>query len=408
LRSHRGWAAVGLHAPGEEERVGIRIEDRLLRALAAEPAESDEVLGDLVDMLFATVRPAILMGVTLSIIGGLIATIIGGPVLLALIGLALAISALRVSIILAYRRRHTAQPELSLHEIRQWELRYGVSSCAFALVLGLFNAYVLTSNDLRIAMLISGVIFGYGSGLVAGMSIRPVICVSSLALAVVPTVLGLAWHFRASGFERTAYLTLALQSAIFATVGLESIAHYYKTTVSLLRAKRDLARSARRDPLTGMPNRLALPIEFAANLQEVALNGGTLALHALDLDGFKEVNDRYGHPTGDQLLQTVAARLRNTIKPQDTAARLGGDEFVILQAGVHETEDAESLAERCSKVLSAPYSIDGQMIEIGVSMGIALLGKDGESLEKLWAAADAALYEAKRQGKNRFVFSKRG
>ena len=132
--------------------------------------------------------------------------------------------------------------------------------------------------------------------------------------------------------------------------------------------------------------------------------GRLLALHFLDLDKFKPINDRYGHPVGDALLKAVAGRLTRMLRATDTAARLGGDEFVIIQTGIAHPDEARMLAMRLLRTLSAPYQIDGHDLRIGVSVGIALAPSDGTDLDTLSSRADAALYRAKSSGRGTVAF----
>jgi diguanylate cyclase (GGDEF)-like protein len=128
------------------------------------------------------------------------------------------------------------------------------------------------------------------------------------------------------------------------------------------------------------------------------------AVHCLDLNRFKSVNDNYGHPMGDALLQAVAGRLSRTIAASDTVARTGGDEFVVIQTGIRQPGEARFLAQRIIKAVSLPYSLHEQEIQIGVSIGIAVAPRDGNELDQIVSRADAALYQAKRDAGARVVF----
>jgi diguanylate cyclase (GGDEF)-like protein len=174
--------------------------------------------------------------------------------------------------------------------------------------------------------------------------------------------------------------------------------------VKHLTAEHDLSLLAKRDALTDLPNRLLLRERFHANVAAMAQGGGRLALHCLDLDGFKPVNDLYGHPAGDAVLREVARRLTAAVRADDTIARIGGDEFVVVQAGLEHDSEAEMLARRIIKQLSQPYEIDGKTIRIAASVGIALAPDQGMDLERLIGCADRALYQAKRAGKGQLRF----
>jgi diguanylate cyclase (GGDEF)-like protein len=170
-----------------------------------------------------------------------------------------------------------------------------------------------------------------------------------------------------------------------------------------LRAEADarLGYMAQHDALTGMPNRLL----FRSRLQEElirARRGAPCALLCLDLDGFKDVNDSFGHPVGDMLLQAVTVRLHQETHETDTVARLGGDEFAIIQAGTEQPTAAIALAERLVARLAEPFDLDMHQAAIGVSIGIALLPGDGDDADTGLKNADLALYRAKADGRGTF------
>ncbi len=172
---------------------------------------------------------------------------------------------------------------------------------------------------------------------------------------------------------------------------------YLLNTRDRLRGER-ARHLALHDGLTGLANRVLLHEQIGLALEAASRDGGALAILCLDLDRFKAVNDTLGHAAGDVLLQQVAARLRQATRAADVAARIGGDEFVLLQAGVQQPQAAVSLATRLIEAISAPFSLQGQSVSIGTSVGIALLPQDGPCAADLLSAADAALYRAKRRG----------
>ena len=160
---------------------------------------------------------------------------------------------------------------------------------------------------------------------------------------------------------------------------------------------------AHHDALTDLPNRVLLNDRLEYALGRVQ-HGEMVAVHHLDLDQFKAVNDTFGHPCGDKLLRTVAERLRGLVGEADTIARMGGDEFVIVQATIADPADATSLAQGVIDALSEPYDIDGQQAVIGVSIGISVGPGDGSNPDKLLRNADLALYRAKSDGRGTFRF----
>lgn len=168
-------------------------------------------------------------------------------------------------------------------------------------------------------------------------------------------------------------------------------------------AQARVAHMAFHDPLTDLPNRALFGERLSHDLARVT-RGEVLALHYLDLDKFKPVNDTFGHDIGDQLLKCVAARLVKCLRETDTVARLGGDEFVVTQVGIEKPGDACVVAERIVKALTAPFQIDGHQIHIGTSIGIALAPVDGRKASELLKNSDSALYEAKARGRGSFRF----
>jgi diguanylate cyclase (GGDEF)-like protein len=142
---------------------------------------------------------------------------------------------------------------------------------------------------------------------------------------------------------------------------------------------------------------------MAEGLARVESHGEPMAVFYLDLDNFKGVNDTLGHPIGDKLLGIIATRIRSAVRDGDTVARLGGDEFAVLQ-GYSSAEAAGALARRLVSVISDPIEIDGQEINSGVSIGIALAPSDGNAADHLMKCADLALYRAKAEGRGTFRF----
>lgn len=158
---------------------------------------------------------------------------------------------------------------------------------------------------------------------------------------------------------------------------------------------------AEHDELTGLPNRFLLSKRLEQAIAAVQRYHGTLAVGMLDLDGFKLINDRYGHATGDRLLVAVADRLKQIMRGEDTVARLGGDEFVLVLR-VQDTEELESAMRRFLSALSSAYTIDGIGIHISASIGVTLYPSDNEDAETLLRHADQAMYKAKQRGRDCF------
>ncbi|HLX17490.1 MAG TPA: EAL domain-containing protein [Bradyrhizobium sp.] len=169
-------------------------------------------------------------------------------------------------------------------------------------------------------------------------------------------------------------------------------------------AEARIAHLARFDELTGLPNRVNFRDEIEHLLAAPHDAEQLSALLFVDLDQFKQVNDTLGHPCGDQLLCTVADRLRAMLRPEDFVARFGGDEFVVFQQNIRSPDDAAGLARRIVDHLSECYRIENHLVEIGASVGIAMTAPAGVSADTLMKNADMALYRAKADGRGTFCF----
>ncbi|WP_374526211.1 putative bifunctional diguanylate cyclase/phosphodiesterase [Sphingopyxis sp.] len=161
-----------------------------------------------------------------------------------------------------------------------------------------------------------------------------------------------------------------------------------------------IARMARFDNLTGLPNRLSLHEDLARALTHAIEAKSRCAMLMIDLDRFKAVNDTLGHPTGDKLLAQVAARLKGLMERGMTCGRLGGDEFAVVLHNVPSANDAEDLAKRIIAAISRPYVVDNHQLFVGASVGYAIGPQDGSTVETLTRNADLALYKSKDKGGN--------
>ncbi|GLQ47980.1 diguanylate cyclase response regulator [Dyella lipolytica] len=175
------------------------------------------------------------------------------------------------------------------------------------------------------------------------------------------------------------------------------------------RIEAKVRHQATHDMLTGLPNRVLFHDRLRAAMQRSTRHDSRFALALVDIDGFKAVNDTYGHPAGDALLQAISSRLSGHVRTNDTVARLGGDEFALI---FEDVTGVPPLLERCQemcRMLAQPYSLSGQrgdfIAHVSASIGIALWHDGIDSDEQLIQAADRALYEAKEKGKNRCVLS---
>ena len=197
-----------------------------------------------------------------------------------------------------------------------------------------------------------------------------------------------------------AVMTIALLTSIF---DARLDARTPALAQSLTLANEELTQLALHDNLTGLPNRILLADRIGQAQRKVAEQGGCFSLMFIDLDGFKPVNDAFGHHLGDRLLREVAQRLRQQLRGQDTLARIGGDEFVML-VRLAEANDAPQVAARQVSLLSRSFQVDEHQLQISASIGIALYPGNGVSAEELLMNADAAMYHAKGAGKNGYSF----
>ena len=172
---------------------------------------------------------------------------------------------------------------------------------------------------------------------------------------------------------------------------------------SLSLANQELTHLALHDTLTGLPNRTLLADRIQQSMQAVKEQGGCFALMFIDLDGFKPVNDAFGHHMGDQLLREVGLRLREDLRSQDTLARIGGDEFVLL-VQLSQPDDALRLAERQVGLINRAFKVAEHELKISASVGIAMFPGNGGNPQELLMNADAAMYHAKGMGKNGYSF----
>ncbi|VVP85040.1 putative signaling protein [Pseudomonas fluorescens] len=209
--------------------------------------------------------------------------------------------------------------------------------------------------------------------------------------------------------DRLDYLVLITTLAVLAVALLISVldarleARTAELARSLTLANQELTQLALHDTLTGLPNRTLLSDRIDQAIRKATMEGGCFALMFIDLDGFKPVNDAFGHHVGDQLLKAVAARLRGHLHSQDTLARIGGDEFVLL-VELQAAEDAVEVAAKQVSLVSKAFRVVDQDLQISASLGIVLYPGNGLDQLELLRNADAAMYHAKSAGKNAYSF----
>jgi len=159
-----------------------------------------------------------------------------------------------------------------------------------------------------------------------------------------------------------------------------------------------IEHQAHHDSLTGLPNRILLKKNLDHALDETRQAGGELALLFVDLDGFKEINDKYGHDVGDRMLAETAYRLQKSMRSSDVISRAGGDEFVAILPNLHERREAQVVASKIISLLEEPYKVDDDICLISCSIGISIFPEDTEDPDLLITYADKAMYQVKRAG----------
>jgi len=170
------------------------------------------------------------------------------------------------------------------------------------------------------------------------------------------------------------------------------------------KAKEEMTHLAYHDSLTNLPNRMQLYDRIEQGILFAKRRSGRLALLFLDLDRFKAINDSLGHAIGDQVLRSVAYRLKNAVRDSDTVSRHGGDEFVLLLSEVNLGEGLDQKIEQIHKMVTAPYEIGKYALDVGATIGISIFPDDGEDATTLIRNADAAMYDAKESGRNKYQY----
>jgi diguanylate cyclase (GGDEF)-like protein/PAS domain S-box-containing protein len=210
---------------------------------------------------------------------------------------------------------------------------------------------------------------------------------------------GEIWNKRKNGEPYPGWLTI---SAVRDSDNI--ITHFvgvFADISSLKHAQANLDHQAHHDPLTGLPNRMLFEARLSAALEDAHIDKRIGAVLFIDLDRFKHINDSLGHPVGDQLLKSIAERLKVHLRDIDTMARLGGDEFIILLPGLQSEDDAKLVAHKLLDCFSLPFKVDEQELFISASIGISRYPDDGEDIATLVKNADAAMYRSKARGRNR-------
>ncbi len=213
---------------------------------------------------------------------------------------------------------------------------------------------------------------------------------------------GEIWNRRKDGSVFPEWLTIsAVQD------GDGRITNYvavFADITSIKRSQEELEHLAHYDALTGLPNRLLLQARLKHAVAHAQRSRMHMAVIFMDLDRFKNINDSFGHPVGDELLREVAGRLVHCVRLDDTVARIGGDEFVLLLENISHPNSAAVVAEKVQVAFTEPFEIDGHAVHVTASMGICTYPRDGDDTATLLRNADAAMYRAKDEGRSTYRF----
>lgn len=352
-------------------------------------SQSDLLEIELIRSLFDSWVPPVIMTACFLIAGGLTVAVTQDRVLLGLLAAGTAASLARL--LMAWRCwGRIARPDLSIEEARELQRYFTMAYLTFAITLGLFGDQAMRIARPEVHMLTVCLLMGYGAGVAHSVGLRPRIAIPSMTVAILPgTVAALSQ-------PDVIYWATSLLIVAFLAGGIGSVRARYRRALVSIGRRITFSTLAREDTLTHLPNRLALREWFD---ERIAFGGAAdmmIAVHYLDLNGFKPVNDTYGHPVGDALLAAVGQRIDRTVRQTDLAARLGGDEFAVVQYGIADEEEAELLAQRLYEAISAPYQIHDKRIAISTCIGYVISNDRGEDLEYLLSLADEALYATKR------------
>ena len=304
-----------------------------------------------------------------------------------------------IRVVMAYRL-----PRRKAFDKRMLERLFEFGAFTYAGMLGVIAAQCVRldlSAGAQVLTVANAV--GYGVAMASRNAGRPAIAIGQLFLATGPVILVCVMS------TEITYLILALTMTLLLpamTSISRSIFEVMRTSIAAAETSAKLAEKmqtlARTDVVTSLANRAGLNHELVEIMMARDPNS-KLALFWLDLDRFKEVNDTLGHPVGDRVLAEVARRLKETAHADAIVARFGGDEFIVALE-LASRADSERLAGRILEEINRPFRIDGERLELGCSMGVALLPDDGQDIDTLMQGADVALYHAKINGKKQVRF----
>ncbi|MBS0851449.1 bifunctional diguanylate cyclase/phosphodiesterase [Leclercia pneumoniae] len=298
---------------------------------------------------------------------------------------------------------YTGMAALQVEPAIVWDIRWVVLSVAIAMLASLAALWLtfrLRHDAAQVALMRAGAAILMGLA-IAGMHF------TGMMAAQFPVQM----HMQHQGVNGS-WLAVLVSVVALSILGITLLVSMFDARLqartallasSLAEANRELAQLALHDTLTRLPNRVLLEDRLDQAISKADREGRTFALLFMDLDGFKAVNDAWGHDAGDKLLIAATERMKQPLKGQYTLARIGGDEFVLL-AEIEAPDDAATLASSLVHVIDKPFSLDLHELNVTLSIGIALYPHDGKNPRELMFNADAAMYHTKHMGRNGYHF----
>ena len=365
-----------------------------------QPVEvQDRVRADLVGLLYGQVPlSAFISALVATVLCALLWDVTSHALLQAWWLVIVLLSLVRTGMAMAYRRRPGNA------DTRAWEQRFVISLGAASAAWGIGGWLVMPQGMVAYQAVVYFFLMGMVGGGVANYSAHVQGFVTSAVLIIVPSTIAFALEdnalTRVMAFGAAVYMVAAYRAA---TTLSRSFQRSYQLTHELEIARARAEEQARTDELTEMRNRRAFYELGELAVSQSSRYGDPIALIILDIDHFKQVNDTWGHSTGDETLRLVALIIQRTIRTSDIAGRIGGEEFAILLPRASQ-DQALAMAERLRAAMEkAPLFHDAGTIHFTASFGVAVGGRGAEKLDRLLQQADKALYEAKQGGRNRVV-----
>lgn len=314
--------------------------------------------------------------------------------LILLIGFLIVGAARAASVWLYHRSRPDMDDPVTLG---LWESRALLGAWAFAGLVGFSGAYtVFYYSGEEVEVLISCCVMGYIAGTSSRNASRPLITIGQISFTCIPFLAALLLRADVVHVVLATFITILFAGTILVARSV------FENLVSKHEAFKRIETLAHRDVLTGLWNRAAFLELVEKQIPILEKAGDRMALVAIDLDRFKDINDTLGHPVGDGVLQQVADRLRNSLRPCDEASRIGGDEFLVMLAG-GSIEEMGVLIQRLLDSFAENFVVNLTHTVCGASIGYAVAPRDGSELEVLLRNADLALYEAKKRGRAQII-----